>query len=669
MKIVVRFFVLWMCLWVTVNAQQAKDAAVMLQAAVSESPAVITIKWPLDTACAGYKVFRKQGETVEWGTVLASLDASATSYTDANVQVGEAYEYYVQRVYAVSTQLAHGYISTGIKVPAVYKRGAILVLVNQQVTDVLASKLQQMLNDMRGDGWVVRSEIVPANYTVNQVKQLITSHVASSSVPLKSVLLFGHIAVPYSGGFKAQAGSIYPPDGHPDHGGAWPADMYYGSMDEGIWTDIQVNDTQPGRVQNRNVPGDGKFDQMYIGDSKVSLQIGRVDLSNMPSFGNADTVLLSNYLDKLHAYKTGVTQSVDKGLIDDNWGYAGGEAFAAVAWRDFTTMFGDSVAAGDYLTSTKERCYKFTWGGGAGTYTSATGIGNTASFMNDSIKQIFTVLFGSYFGDWDSENNFLRAPLASRNGGLTSVWSGRPHWHFHQMALGQTIGYATQLTQNNYYENGETPFGYVYNSSPTFVHIALMGDPSLRLHMRKGVLQLSLQPSTDSLTVNLKWNKVEDAIGYMVLRTGNLDIGFDSLAVLGVNDTNWVDESPYGGYCKYMVRPVYLQQTASGSYYNLGMGIFDSVFTKGTAVGIHKPVTNGILNCSVYPNPTTGPVTLAMEGKEAEVEVYDISGRLLQRMDQYQSLQIIDLGIYGKGYYVVKVRTEQGIAVKKVVVQ
>jgi hypothetical protein len=666
MKIVFYLFVC--CLCATVTAQQAKDAAVLLQATTVESPASITLNWPLDNTCTGYKVFRKQGATTEWGTALASLPASATSYADNAVSVGKQYEYYVQRLYSVNTQLAHGYISAGIKVPAVYKQGVLLVLINQLDVEQQASKIEQLINDCRGDGWLVRSEVVAANATVAQVKQRIAAHAANSSAPLQSVLLVGHIAVPYSGGFKAEQGNIYPPDGHSDHGGAWPADMYYGSFDESIWSDVLVNDVTPARTQNQNIPGDGKFDQMYVGDNKISIQIGRIDVSNMPSFGSSDSALLANYLDKLHAYKTGKTVVVNKGLIDDNWGYMSGEAFSAAAWRDFATMFGDSIETTDYITSTKQQCYAFTWGGGAGTYTSAGGIGNTQSFTNDSVQQIFTMLFGSYFGDWDSENNFLRAPLASRNGGLTSVWSGRPHWHFHHMSLGQTIGYATQLTQNNYHENSATPFGYVYNSSPTFVHIALMGDPSLRMHMRKGVERLTLSTTPDSLQVKLTWNKVADAIGYYVLRTNNLNFGFDSLTILSANDTSFTDATPFGGYCKYMVRAVYLQQTPSGSYYNLGIGLLDSVFTKST-VGVNELANNGSINCAVYPNPTTGPISLVLEGRNASVEVYDISGRLLQQMEHYQSLQTIDLGVYGKGYYVVKVKTEQGIAVKKVVVQ
>ena len=60
------------------------------------------------------------------------------------------------------------------------------------------------------------------------------------------------------------------------------------------------------------------------------------------------------------------------------------------------------------------------------------------------------MFFGSYFGDWDSPNNFLRAPLATPTYTLTSAWAGRPYWMFHHMALGETIGFSTRLTQNNF---------------------------------------------------------------------------------------------------------------------------------------------------------------------------------------------------------------------------
>ena len=59
------------------------------------------------------------------------------------------------------------------------------------------------------------------------------------------------------------------------------------------------------------------------------------------------------------------------------------------------------------------------------------------------------MLFGSYFGDWDSTNNLLRAAIATPTYTLTCAWVGRPSWYFHHMALGETIGFSTMLSQNN----------------------------------------------------------------------------------------------------------------------------------------------------------------------------------------------------------------------------
>ena len=88
----------------------------------------------------------------------------------------------------------------------------------------------------------------------------------------------GNIPVPYSGDIA--------PDEHPNHTGAWPADVYYGDMD-GTWTDQSanyqqtVNSDPADRARLSNTPGDGKFDQTTP-PSAVELQVGRVDLAGMP---------------------------------------------------------------------------------------------------------------------------------------------------------------------------------------------------------------------------------------------------------------------------------------------------------------------------------------------------------------------------------------------------
>ena len=86
---------------------------------------------------------------------------------------------------------------------------------------------------------------------------------------------------------------------------------------------------------------------------------------------------------------------------------------------------------------------------GFGSYTSSSGIASTSDFVNDSLTSPFTSYFGSYFGDWDNTNNLLKAPLASRSLILTSTWSGRPVYYYHQMALGQTVGYCATASANS----------------------------------------------------------------------------------------------------------------------------------------------------------------------------------------------------------------------------
>ena len=59
---------------------------------------------------------------------------------------------------------------------------------------------------------------------------------------------------------------------------------------------------------------------------------------------------------------------------------------------------------------------------------------------------------------------------------LASAWGGRPHWFFHPMGLGEPIGVAAKLSQNNRSLYAGQNFGTRYT------HVTLLGDPSLRMH-------------------------------------------------------------------------------------------------------------------------------------------------------------------------------------------
>jgi hypothetical protein len=209
--------------------------------------------------------------------------------------------------------------------------------------------------------------------------------------------------------------------------------------------------------------------------------------------------------------------------------------------------------------------YLWGYGCGGGTYTSAAGVGSTTDFATKDPRVVFTMFFGSYFGDWDSQNNFLRAALGTTNYTLTSAWVGRPYWQLHHMALGETIGFSTRLSQNNdsLYASG------LYSR---WVHIALMGDPTLRMHI--------VAPPSGFLVatngfggVDLSWNASPDTVlGYHVYRAPTAAGPFTRLTTDLISGTNYTD--PVLTNNVYMVRAVKLEVSGSGSYYNASQGIF-----------------------------------------------------------------------------------------------
>ena len=126
---------------------------------------------------------------------------------------------------------------------------------------------------------------------------------------VRSVFLLGNLPVPYSGEMS--------PDGHPDHHGSWPADVYHGEMD-GTWTDSTVNTIAATHFESHNVPGDGKFDQTLL-PSAVELAVGRVDLSELNAFAPLTEVqLLRRYLDRNHRWRHGEIEIPLRAFLDEN---------------------------------------------------------------------------------------------------------------------------------------------------------------------------------------------------------------------------------------------------------------------------------------------------------------------------------------------------------------
>jgi hypothetical protein len=566
------------------------EFSVQLSATVQAAPSRITLTWPQDEYMLpnSYTVYRKLPEATSWGTGT-TLPGTSTSYVDANVVVGTAYEYQV--VKSTSQYTGYGYLYAGINVPLTDYRGKLLLVVDSTYGAALSSELAQLRQDLVGDGWTVVRLDVGRSDSVTSVKERIRAQYLADPLNVKSVFLFGHVPVPYSGDIV--------PDGHvPNHQGAWACDGYYGDMD-GTWTDDTVNDVGADDARNHNVPGDGKFDQSRF-PAPIKLMVGRVDLANLPGelwYGGPTTLpseleLLRNYLNKDHKYRTKQFSVPQRAIVGDFIGTRNGEAFAASGYRNFAPFFGAKNVTrietqGAWTPTLATTPYLWSYGCGAGSLASVAGLGNSDGYHNvttpelytNDINSVFTMFFGSWLGDWDGKDDILRCAIALRSYGLASMWSGRPHWFLQHMGLGETIGFGARLTQNNtdsgLYQNQ-------INTAANQIHIALMGDPTLRLHVVAPPSSLVAAPHGTATA--LSWMPSTDpVVGYHVYRQGG-DGVFTRLTPAPITTTKYNDQTGSSA-SNYMVRAISLETSPSGSYFNPSVGTFLApLTTSSTAV-------------------------------------------------------------------------------------
>lgn len=561
------------------------DYSVQLSCTVQSSPARITLQWPQDTngTPLSYTVHRKSPSDTNWGPGT-TLPGSSTSYTDAAVSPGVVYEYQV--VKAANGYTGYGYIQAAVDAPLVDYRGKVLLIVDNTLATPLASELARLERDLAGDGWTVVRHDVSRTASVTSVKNIIVTAFAADPANVRSVFLLGRVPVPYSGQLS--------PDYHDEHTGAWPADTYYADVD-GVWSDSWVNFTQTlntvdaARLSNR--PGDGKFDPSTI-PSRLELEIGRVDLSDLPgqtTWGGPATFpseieLLRRYLNKDHNYRQRITNPPLRAIVGDYNGVREDDAFSASAYRSFGPLVGPgnirnlnvefNDRQGVWLPEVAANDYLFAFASGGGSYSSLSSIGSgtynsadTVTFVNSNPRSVFHLFYGSWLGDWDTRDNFMRAALAT-NHGLAAAFCGHPHWFMHPLGLGETFGYATRLTQNNagLYRNQ-------VNRLTQGVHTTFLGDPTLRLY--PVVPPRNVTGGLSGTSATLAWQASGDAniVGYHVYRAASAAGPFTRVTGAPISGLTYTDNGSWSG-AVYQVRAIKLQTSPSGRYYNASQGAF-----------------------------------------------------------------------------------------------
>lgn len=658
-------------------SQVSKNCAVLLKttATAGESPQII-ISWEQDEFAYEYEVLRKKHSEGNFQKISGDLDSETLSFTNNNVEEGVLYEYQVRSKSDNGNGLrwrAFGYISASVNLEAEDWKGRVLILIDETIAEPLESEITRLKIDLAKEGWGIIDRTVPRAeeydaQKVMQTKQIILDEYNEDN-NINTVFLLGRVAVPYSGGFTNSVAS--PPDGHGEgagnHTGAWPSDMFYGDINS-TWTDQSVNVTTSARDVNKNIPGDGKFDHIEI-PSDIELAVGRVDFYNLPAFESTELELYRRYLDKNHAFRSGEMIVEKKALIDEDRfqlsNLGNREAFSSSGWRNFVPLVGyENVKSAEWTEEIFTNNYLWAYGCGAGNYTSASGVVNTNQLSSNTQNAVFTFLFGSYFGDWDSQNNLMRSALASEGNILTCGWAARPHWYVHTMGSGMPIGESLIRTQNNangfnfssgqyflrnneyygfavieasWFTNNGQPIvienGYALGFSNRQIHIALMGDPTLTQEpatiTEKPTSLVAVKNQDGSIRLTWDGGPTDDIKDWDIFRANSFAGPYNKINEDVIKTETFTDEMPYEtGKNVYLVkRRTYLNNN-TGIRFSHGTGEIVAITQDGFLSN-----EDNRFNLTIGPNPTRNRIDIDFKlntNSPVNVSIYNSSGNLVK---------------------------------------
>jgi len=569
------------------NAQYAHQQSV--QIAVSANPAAPSVtltpqRFVTISSDTGMRVRRKGLEDTSWTTLYDG--AVAASYTDSTVSAGQSYEYEVRYTNS-DTRFdgAIGYTAVSLGAPVVHTRGRLILVVDSTIAPAIAPELAAYEQSLIGDGWRVnridapRHVAYPNTTAAPSLRSQIKALYDADPANFKGVVIIGKVQVPYSGDQN--------PDGHAEHLGAWPADIYYGEMNE-TWTDSSVTSTSAtfdgGR--NQNVPGDGKFDQDTINNAEMF--VGRIDFSSLGDFaatGLSETDLLRRYLRKNIWYRQNQMQTARRAFVSDEFlNYT--EYFSGwTGYRGIPPLYNRAdvqIGTGAFATvrdALLNGNYEWSYVASAG---SASGMGakslSSGVPVYREVKNQFYAPFGSYFGDWDqSDNGFLKSLLGAERYGLAAIWGNRSASIFTRMAVNLPLGDSLQRTAWDRARNYPDPQLYQVNYFPSDtggVQIGIIGDPTLRLYRVNPPKAVAVDRSGPAHMV--AWQPSEGTVtGYHIYRASSLNGTFTRLNTTPVAGTTY-SASAGGAGDVYMVRAEAVITNPQGTFSELSQGAFSS---------------------------------------------------------------------------------------------
>ena len=169
-------------------------------------------------------------------------------------------------------------------------------------------------------------------------------------------------------------------------------------------------------------------------------------------------------------------------------------------------------------------------------------------------------------------------------------------------------------------------------------------------HMKhsRGVVMGAMPGSTSS--IKLTWNAAANATSYNIYR--------DDVLVKNTTETNYTDEG-----LEYNTEYCY---TMTSVLDDIESEHSEKVCVKTLGEGIEETTTS----LSIYPNPVDDRLYIETEAQSLTIEIYDVFGRLqVTETPSHQGNLTIDVENLKAGIYFVKINTEKGNIVKRIIKQ
>lgn len=107
-----------------------------------------------------------------------------------------------------------------------------------------------------------------------------------------------------------------------------------------------------------------------------------------------------------------------------------------------------------------------------------------------------------------------------------------------------------------------------------------------------------------------------------------------------------------------------LRITIGGDYRYIGFDAFTWVKDSGLVVLATNETTSSQKGMSIYPNPTSGPLTVKTEDN-AKAEIYSQDGKLLRNLDMKKGTNETDISELPNGVYILKTQSGSSKIIKK----